>query len=273
MISSLLFCYTLFLCLFSIQGLQIPFNAHKDMMKTEGNVMLIKDNVQAHYETIVDGVLSQHNEYLLSELSRMIRDPHQVLFHLRHEAELLLDGLDSVEDVCVAQMPGIIANHIQQLSSQVYSSIYPAVGRIWHFTDNDFRNYLFEAVAMDDMEDTDMADELTSVLEFINMDIGDAIIESITEYDILSVVTQSLLQCQGEYESEDTERVETLSDKLWVALLSSLPEPVIKSSSSPSARKGFLGQYVARLVHDLNLEMNMGVEVLAKTINRDLKLS
>lgn len=52
--------------------------------------MLIKDTAQAHYESIIDDILSQHNEGLLTELSIVIKTPHDMQTALRPQSELLM---------------------------------------------------------------------------------------------------------------------------------------------------------------------------------------
>lgn len=58
--------------------------------------MLIKDTAQAHYESIIDDILSQHNEGLLTELSIVIKTPHDMQNALRPQSELLM-GSSSIQ--------------------------------------------------------------------------------------------------------------------------------------------------------------------------------
>lgn len=69
--------------LMAVQGLQINFSSVK-------SDMLIKDTAQAHYESIIDDILSQHNEGLLTELSIVIKTPHDMQTALRPQSELLM---------------------------------------------------------------------------------------------------------------------------------------------------------------------------------------
>jgi hypothetical protein len=69
--------------LIAVQGLQINFSSTK-------SDLLIKDTAQAHYESIIDDILSQHNEGLLTELSIVIKTPHDMQTALRPQSELLM---------------------------------------------------------------------------------------------------------------------------------------------------------------------------------------
>jgi hypothetical protein len=92
MISYTLFIFTFLLL--TVQGLQINFSAIKPV---DTNLMTIKDTAQAHYESIIDDVLSQHNEGLLTELSIVIKDPHDMYSILKPQADLLADSIQGKE--------------------------------------------------------------------------------------------------------------------------------------------------------------------------------
>jgi hypothetical protein len=87
MISYILFSCTFLLLV--VQGLQINFNSIKPV---DTNLMTIKDTAQAHYESIIDDILSQHNEGLLTELSIVIKSPHDMYSILKPQADLLVDS-------------------------------------------------------------------------------------------------------------------------------------------------------------------------------------
>lgn len=89
----MLFLSTLFLMVIAVQGLQINFNSQESNIiryeeKSVGS-MMVKDTAQAHYESIIDDILSQHNEGLLIELSFVIKDPQQMYSVMKPQADVL----------------------------------------------------------------------------------------------------------------------------------------------------------------------------------------
>lgn len=79
--------YTLFVLAFlsmCVHGLQINIHSTKSSS-------MVRDTVQEHFELIVDDILGQHNEDLLSRLSTIIKDPHDMYATLKPQADLILD--------------------------------------------------------------------------------------------------------------------------------------------------------------------------------------
>jgi hypothetical protein len=77
-----------------VQAAQISFNSYSPQVANivssgDSGLLLIKDTAQAHYESIIDDILSQHNEGLLTELSIVIKDPKQMYAVMKPQAELL----------------------------------------------------------------------------------------------------------------------------------------------------------------------------------------
>lgn len=72
----------------SIQAVQINFNSHPSRVSGD-TYLMIKDTAQAHYESIIDDILSQHNEGILTELSFIIKEPQQMYAIMKPQADLL----------------------------------------------------------------------------------------------------------------------------------------------------------------------------------------
>ncbi|CAO3701681.1 hypothetical protein G6F70_001668 [Rhizopus microsporus] len=225
MLTFLLFLY---FCLF----------AQAFYIKTE----LLRDTAQIHYESIVDTVLGQHNEKLLLELSQAIKDPHHLYEALKPEAELLL-GSEPMQ-VCVAQMPGMIANQIHEQSSLVYNQIYPILKRRWLTADNDYHQMISQSVSDEVVED------LSDSLELLNMDITDDIIDTLRDFDMIGNIKRSLLNCQSTFSN-------TVISTLW------------STAVEKKETKSLLDSYKARLISDLQSQLYSRVYELASSIYQD----
>lgn len=98
----LTFITTLFalLMVVSVQGLQINFNSYSELNQYEemASAMMVRDTAQAHYESIIDDILSQHNEGLLTEMSIVIKDTQQMYGVMRPQAEVLY-GLEHASEL------------------------------------------------------------------------------------------------------------------------------------------------------------------------------
>lgn len=242
MLTFLLFLY---FCLF----------AQAFYIKTE----LLRDTAQIHYESIVDTVLGQHNEKLLLELSQAIKDPHHLYEALKPEAELLL-GSEPMQGnpnlfcgvvnclipfvVCVAQMPGMIANQIHEQSTLVYNQIYPILKRRWLTADNDYHQMISQSVSDEVVED------LSDSLELLNMDITDDIIDTLRDFDMIGNIKRSLLNCQSTFSN-------TAISTLW------------STAVEKKETKSLLDSYKARLISDLQSQLYSRVYELASSIYQD----
>lgn len=80
---SILFCLTIVQAAPS----QIYFNSQPQ----EENLSPLRDTAQAHYESIVDDILSQHNEGILTELSFVIKDPQEMYSIMKPQVEVLFE--------------------------------------------------------------------------------------------------------------------------------------------------------------------------------------
>lgn len=78
----------LLLLIATIQAAQVNFNSYPSQISSD-NYLMIKDTAQAHYESVIDDILSQHNEALLTELSFIIKDPQQMYSIMKPQADLL----------------------------------------------------------------------------------------------------------------------------------------------------------------------------------------
>lgn len=279
--------------LIAVQGLQINFNSIK-------SDMLIKDTAQAHYESIIDDILSQHNEGLLTELSIVIKTPHDMQNALRPQSELLM-GSSNIQgnfiiklhrnimsnlltlflflptDVCVAQMPGMIANQIHELSNVIYSSVDAIVSESWTTSDIEYRQLILDAIHKGYWEQ-EVMDELVTSLELLNMDIADHIIAAVDKFDILYKVKMALKSCQSIFDQEnnpfaDTEaEEETLTEKIWTSILVSFTSKSGQESSfiREEPQHGFLNRYIFELTSDLQSELYSRVYELARSVYEDL---
>lgn len=85
-----------FLLAATIQAVQINFSSHPSRVSND-NYWMIKDTAQAHYESIIDDILSQHNEGILTELSHIIKDPQQMYSIMKPQADLLYGTGHAIE--------------------------------------------------------------------------------------------------------------------------------------------------------------------------------
>ncbi|KAI8636425.1 hypothetical protein BD408DRAFT_426125 [Parasitella parasitica] len=259
----------LFTCTFlmAVQGLQISFNSVQ-------SDMLIRDTAQAHYESIIDDILSQHNEGLLTELSIVIKNPHDMQAALRPQSELLM-GSPNIQDVCVAQMPGMIANQIHELSNEIYSSVDAIVSELWTTADIEYRQIILNAINKGHWEQ-EVMDELVASLELLNMDIADRVIAAVDRFDILYKVKLALKSCQSIFDQENNpfaaedQEEETLTEKIWTAILVSFTSKSGQESIKQEPQHGFLNRYIFELTSDLQSELYSRVFELAKGVYEDL---
>lgn len=278
-----------------VQGLQINFNSHSpqgsNILRYEQDIemtstMLVKDTAQAHYESIIDDILSQHNEGLLSELSIVIKDPQQMYSVMKPQADILYHGLEhaavtssQLQDVCVAQMPGMIANQIHELSNEIYTSVDSIVSQYWKISDHAYRQLLLNAIHQG-LDEQEVMEELTNALEILNMDITDRITQTVDGFQILNKLKQALVNCQSMFAKEEAattteqdDKETTLTEKIWHAILVSfsLSNPLVEESNLEQS--GFMGRYVFELKSDIQSEMYSRVYELARSIYEDLAFS
>jgi hypothetical protein len=169
-------------------------------------------------------------------------------------------------DVCIAQMPGSIANEIHELSKEIYSSVSRIVAEYWTSGDNYYRK-----VALNSMEE-DTEEELTAAIEIPNMKITDSIMDVINDFDFISRVKNNVMACQSMFYEEDIYEENSLSQRLWTALLSATKPRHDESLHSTNVNRGFLYRYLQELTSDLQTQLNGRVYDLASNINEDLML-
>lgn len=188
--------------------------------------LYLRDTAQSHYESIVDDVLGQHNEDILSKLSLAIQDPHHLYQLLKPEAEFLIDS-EPIQ-VCVAQMPGMIANQIHEQSNVVYNRIYPLLQATWATFDSDFQHL-----------------DLANALELLNMQVAEDIIRTLEEFDLLTQVKQTLVDCHSTFDA-----------------------PTTKTSSTH--QNSFLFRYLLKLTWDMEARLYSGLDELTLSLYQDM---
>lgn len=181
-------------------------------------------------------------------------------------------------DVCVAQMPGMIANQIHELSNEIYTSVDSTVTQFWKTTDQTYREFLLNAIN-NGLDEQEVMDELTDALEILNMDITDRIVQTVDQYQMLNKLKQALVGCQSVFSNENdqelkdaTDNETPLSEKIWHAVLVSfnLSNPNMEVDLK---QKGFMGKYILELKSDIQSEMYSRVYELARNIYEDLAFS
>lgn len=182
---------------------------------------------------------------------------------------------DAISDVCVAQLPGMIANQIHELSNQIYARIESVVSNQWKKSDTYYREIIVNSIDKG-LWEQDILDDLIQSLEMLNMNIADHIVAAIDEFNMLGKLKQSLNHCQDIFSerssssSTEQDHVSSLSESLWNAVLVSLH----LSNPNPEPKKtGFMGKYVFDLRTDLQTEMYSRVYELANGIFEDLAYS
>ncbi|CAO3656059.1 unnamed protein product [Mucor hiemalis] len=281
MLSFITTLFALFLVV-SVQGLQINFNSYSEINRYEemASAMMVKDTAQGHYESIIDDILSQHNEGLLTEMSIVIKDTQQMYEVMRPQAEVLygLEHASELQDVCVAQMPGMIANQIHELSNEIYTSVDSTVTQFWKTTDQAYRQFLLDAIN-NGLDEQEVMDELTDALEILNMDITDRITQTVDQFQMLLKLKQALVTCQSVFSADNNQELKEatdnetpLSEKIWHAVLVSfsLSNPKMEVNLEQS---GFMGKYIRELKSDIQSEMYSRVYELARSIYEDLAFS
>lgn len=176
-------------------------------------------------------------------------------------------------DVCVAQMPGMIANQIHELSNEIYLSINLIVSKYWKKTDTYYRQLILNAINKG-LWEQDVMNELVDSVQVLNMDIADSITAVVEQYNMLNKLKQSLLNCQAVFGSELVEQELTLTEKIWNAILISfkLSNP-INLQDEEYQQNGFMGRYLFELKSDIQSEMYSRVYELARSIYEDLAFS
>lgn len=76
----------------AVSGLQINIQSIKTAATTT-----VRDTVQEHVELIVDDVFSEHNEDLLSRLSMIIKNPHDMYNTLKPQADLITSDMNNIQ--------------------------------------------------------------------------------------------------------------------------------------------------------------------------------
>ncbi|KAI8982483.1 hypothetical protein BDF20DRAFT_912637 [Mycotypha africana] len=295
MYSSLLLCsiLVLFGSISLVEALQISFYRQEQQIPilesspTITNRMLLKDTALAHYESIVDDVLSEHNENLLTQLSTIIKDPHEIVSTLKPEAKHILASQTEISDVCVAQMPGIIANYIHELTNDIYSSIEGIISSHWKKSDIEYRRLVLDAVTshLNKNDEQHVLTELMGSLEIINMEIADQLLFVVEQFDLFGKMSDALKSCQSLFsDTVDDQRQEEVKkegktagfiSKIWNAFLVSVTQSATMTSNRFDTRNnhGLLSKYILELRIDLQSELFSRVYELARNIYEDLAFS
>ncbi|KAI8885640.1 hypothetical protein K501DRAFT_245616 [Backusella circina FSU 941] len=235
------------------------------VIKSSTNEMVLRDTAQYYYETLVDDVMNLHNEDLLSELAIMTRHPHQLTYFLRPQAEEL--GLDRLSEICIAQMPGMIAYQVHDLSKEVYGSIYTILNEHWTHSDDYYKNSMKS-------NPNAVVTALTNSLEVTNTQMMESLINVMDQFDIKARLSTQLMSCQTGLE----ENVQ-FAQRIWSALLVSTRQKEAHSASvaviltNNIATTGFLSRYVMELVSDMESEMMTRLPELALSVYEDLSYS
>ncbi|KAI7901342.1 uncharacterized protein BX663DRAFT_514166 [Cokeromyces recurvatus] len=300
MITTCIYFIIYFVCSFAVQGLPIHFRP----ILSSSKVVITRDTAQAHYESIIDNVLSQHNEGLLTELSIVIKDPFDTIHALRPQAEHLIRSpiegklqcciflcmcnhsffffffffvcaYVTLLDTCVAQMPGMIANQIHELNNVLYSSIDQITNKFWTKTDLEYRQFIINSIHKSNGEETQVIDELIDSLEMANTDIADGLIAIVDRFDLLSRIKKSLQQCQSVFNLEqDGQQIKSsFTDKVLLVLLEAYKQTLtddMNSNSEEVQEEGFLNIYLDELISSLQSELYNRVYELARGIYEDL---
>ncbi|OBZ89518.1 hypothetical protein A0J61_02419 [Choanephora cucurbitarum] len=251
-----------FICLFfitTLQALQVNFasSSSKDLLN--------RDSALSHYQSVLDDILSQHNEGLLTDLSMIIKDTDTMYAVLRPQASYLLED---PQDVCVAQMPGMIATQIHELSNTLYAQVDAIVLDSWRASDTEIRQLILNAINQGSWEQ-DVLDELADHLEMVNMEIADRLLNVVHEFDFLDKIKWSLVKCQAVFDAP-SQPANSLTEKIWTAILVSLRNEPLSEDRITSSGHGLLNRYLSELVLDLQGELYGRTFELATSIYEDL---
>ncbi|KAI8366133.1 hypothetical protein BD560DRAFT_401206 [Blakeslea trispora] len=258
---SLVFAALFFLT--TLQALQVNFAS-----STHSKDLLNRDSAQSHYQSVLDDVLSQHNEGLLSDLSMIIKDTDTMYAVLRPQANYLIR--QGVDDVCVAQMPGMIANQIHELSNALYTQADAIVLDVWSATDTELRQLIINAIHLGSWEQ-DVLDELANHVEMVNMEIADRLLKVVHEFEFLNKMRWSLVKCQNMFDSTTSQpSSSSLPEKIWTAILVSLRNDPFGEDLIASSGHGLLNRYLSELIVDLQGELYGRTFELASSIYEDL---
>ncbi|KAI7853142.1 hypothetical protein BDC45DRAFT_570301 [Circinella umbellata] len=195
MLSSILYLFSIF-CIFCNLAIAAPLRLQQQQQQDQddwplSNAVMIRDTIEGFYETVVDDVLSAHTEDLLVMLTHSPRNKKLKL--LQAQATTLRDG-SSLQDACLAKMPGYIGNQLHQLNARVFGAIRGIVGEalpaVWP-------NY-------DALEATMMSTEapppvpqhqVATALYSLNLAVGHRLTQVFEDFDLLDRLRNDLSAC------------------------------------------------------------------------------
>ncbi|ORZ17323.1 hypothetical protein BCR42DRAFT_414390 [Absidia repens] len=88
--------------------------------------VMIMEDIQTHYENLVDEVISSHSEdFLLSMTWSMSKDKLNTVY--RPQMSMLLANQPAIHDKCLHRMPHWIGKYLHDLHSKMYGRIAPMI--------------------------------------------------------------------------------------------------------------------------------------------------
>ncbi|ORX59792.1 hypothetical protein DM01DRAFT_1381307 [Hesseltinella vesiculosa] len=141
---------------------------------------IIQDDVITHYENMVDDVFSHHREQMLLRLARANHQPEELVSLLAPQANAILQR--DPQEVCLEQMPGMIAEQLHQMHNMVFQMVGPTVKQL-------LPEYLTIDMAQPDKD-------LPSQLHLLNVAMEDHVSRGLLHARLEHKVALRLLTCE-----------------------------------------------------------------------------
>lgn len=222
------------------------------------NVM-IHDDIQSHYENMVDEVVSTHSEDILFRLARAMTDEDSLDALLQPQATVLLDhpvqgkSFSSLQidliliphrfiGTCLNRMPSMIAKQLHDLHAKALATIEPTLD-----------SFPFN-------QDTDMMQHLSQ----LNVIMDQKMMTVLEHHPLEHNVALALSACERQLAPPPRRSLWLLLKPFWKASASQMTQT---SNSVPETT--FLQSHLEAVAESLHLEFKLRLVDLYRTVQTD----
>ncbi|KAI8332855.1 hypothetical protein BC941DRAFT_473892 [Chlamydoabsidia padenii] len=233
--SSLLFMIPIVICA-PIQQWTINNNQQPD--QTSMMNLMIHDDIQTHYETMVDEIISTHSEDILFQLANSMNDRQSLEQLLQPQAIALLGY--PVQETCLKRMPSMIAKHLHDLHTKVLDTIEP--------------------VTFPQEQETDLIQQLS----LLNIAMDQKVMEIVQDEDWEHKLTLDLSACE--------QAIHPPVRSLWLLLKdfwkesAGVSDQTVETNGEPT----LLQSYLESVADNLHTEFKLRLVDLYRTLRTDV---
>ncbi|KAI8089740.1 uncharacterized protein BX664DRAFT_386177 [Halteromyces radiatus] len=230
------------------QGISSEFNKQ----------VMINEDIQAHYENILDEVISTHNEdFLLTMTHSMTKD--KLVSYYRPQINLLLNDDDYIDDKCLYRLPHLLGKQLFDIHADTFAMVAPMV-----------QNYMkMHWPTPEDLDEEEMtAIEIEDHLVQLNSHLMTRVNHIMMDPKVISShLAQQLHACQQQYHPYQHGH---LWKRWMIHLFGVYDNHNVWKSEDREWQDHFLFKYLMDMQQDLKDQLDTRMEDLVQILQDDL---